>query len=220
MLVGLSTPPPPRLRAVGRFTALVVIWQGHKAGNMRNVSRRARLMIAMAATAGRAFAPCVRAQRDRQAAQRFGAMIRCLISRPCTRNKVRLEFSFQFDDTTYWFASEEHRNTFAADPASRAAIQGISRPQRGEGPEDRGRPRSVDDLEWKAFVFGSRTRCRSSRPIPARSPTRRTRPGRRSRPMTSVIARPTAGRRRSSSAALRPEAASRSPWPRRLGACA
>jgi YHS domain-containing protein len=26
------------------------------------------------------------------------------------------EFSFQFDDTTYWFASEEHRKMFAADP--------------------------------------------------------------------------------------------------------
>ncbi len=83
---------------------------------MRNVSRRALLMIAMAATASRAFAPWVRAQAEspsRTALRGYDPVSYFTAGHP---EQGSAEFSFQFDEATYWFASEEHRKMFAADP--------------------------------------------------------------------------------------------------------
>jgi YHS domain-containing protein len=76
---------------------------------MRNLSRRALLMSAMFAGVGGAFAESPR----RRALWGYDPVSYFTAGHP---EPGSAQFSFPFDDTDYWFASEEHRKMFAADP--------------------------------------------------------------------------------------------------------
>ena len=80
---------------------------------MRYVSRRL-LLIAM--TVGWALALSTRVQAEtpgRVALWGYDPVSYFTAGRP---EQGSAQFSFRFDDTTYWFASEEHRKMFVAEP--------------------------------------------------------------------------------------------------------
>ena len=80
---------------------------------MRYVSRRP-LLIAVAVGLTLPLSPRVQAESaGRTALWGYDPVSYFTAGRP---EQGSAEFSFQFDDTTYWFASEEHRRMFAADP--------------------------------------------------------------------------------------------------------
>jgi YHS domain-containing protein len=83
---------------------------------MRNLSRRALLTIAMAAGAGRAFPPWVPAHAESPSRTPLWGYDPVSYFTAGHPEQGSAEFSFHFDDTTYWFASKEHRKMFAADP--------------------------------------------------------------------------------------------------------
>jgi YHS domain-containing protein len=67
------------------------------------------------------------------------------------------EFSFQFDDTTYWFASEEHRKMFAADPEHYAPqFKGYCALSVARGLKVEADPEAWTIWNGKLFVFGSK----------------------------------------------------------------
>jgi YHS domain-containing protein len=83
---------------------------------MRHASRRLLLMVAMTAAARCVFAPLSRAQADspgRTGLWGYDPVSYFTAGHP---EPGSAQFSFPFDDTNYWFASEEHRKMFAADP--------------------------------------------------------------------------------------------------------
>jgi hypothetical protein len=80
---------------------------------MRFVSRR-RLLIALTAAAGPAIALWARAHAEspgRTALWGYDPVSYFTVGHP---EQGSAEFSFRFDDATYWFVSEEHRKMFAA----------------------------------------------------------------------------------------------------------
>jgi YHS domain-containing protein len=67
------------------------------------------------------------------------------------------EFSFQFDDTSYWFASEEHRKMFAADPEHYAPqFKGYCALSVARGLKIEADPEAWTIWNGKLFVFGSK----------------------------------------------------------------
>jgi YHS domain-containing protein len=67
------------------------------------------------------------------------------------------EFSFRFDDTTYWFASEEHRTMFAADPEHYAPqFKGYCAASVARGLKIEADPEAWTIWNGKLFVFGSK----------------------------------------------------------------
>lgn len=83
---------------------------------MRYISRRVLSIIAIAAVAGYVLASSVHAQASlsgRTALSGYDPVSYFTAGHP---EKGSAEFPFRFDDTTYLFASEEHRKMFAADP--------------------------------------------------------------------------------------------------------
>ena len=124
---------------------------------MRNLSRRALLMIAMAAGAGRALSPCGRAQAEspsRTALWGYDPVSYFTAGHP---EQGSAEFSFQFDDTTYWFASEEHRKMFAADPEHYAPqFKGYCALSVARGLKIEADPEAWTIWNGKLFVFGSK----------------------------------------------------------------
>ena len=124
---------------------------------MRNLSRRALLMIAMAATAGRAFAPWVRAQAESPSRTALWGNDPVSYFTAGHPEQGSAEFSFQFDDTTYWFASEEHRKMFAADPERYAPqFKGYCALSVARGLKIEADPEAWTIWNGKLFVFGSK----------------------------------------------------------------
>jgi YHS domain-containing protein len=83
---------------------------------MRHASRRLLLMVALAAAARCVFAPLSQAEADslgRTGLWGYDPVSYFTAGHP---EPGSAQFSFPFDDTNYWFASEEHRKMFAADP--------------------------------------------------------------------------------------------------------
>jgi YHS domain-containing protein len=67
------------------------------------------------------------------------------------------EFTFAFDDTTYWFASEEHRKMFAADPERYAPqFKGYCAASVARGLRIEADPEAWAIWNGKLFVFGSK----------------------------------------------------------------
>ncbi len=114
-------------------------------------------MIAMAAAAGRAFAPWVRAQPEspsRTALSGYDPVSYFTAGHP---EQGSAEFSFQFDDATYWFASEEHRRIFAADPEHYAPqFKGYCALSVARGLKIEADPEAWTIWNGKLFVFGSK----------------------------------------------------------------
>jgi YHS domain-containing protein len=67
------------------------------------------------------------------------------------------EFTFAFDDATYWFASEEHRKMFAADPERYAPqFEGYCAASVARGLKIEADPEAWTIWNGKLFVFGSK----------------------------------------------------------------
>jgi len=67
------------------------------------------------------------------------------------------EFSFAFDDTTYWFASEQHRKMFAADPERYAPqFKGYCAASVARGLKVEADPEAWTIWNGKLFVFGTK----------------------------------------------------------------
>ena len=124
---------------------------------MRRLSRRSLLTIAMAAAASRAFLPWMRAQAEspsRIALWGYDPVSYFTVGRP---EPGSAEFSFRFDDTTYWFASEEHRKMFAADPEHYAPqFKGYCALSVARGLKIEADPEAWTIWNGKLFVFGSK----------------------------------------------------------------
>ncbi len=85
--------------------------------------------------------------------------------------KGSAEFTFAFDDTTYWFKSAEHATKFAADPEHYAPqFDGYLRHATFARPQGRGRSGGLDDHQRQALrLFGQRRRAEI--PASSRSPS-------------------------------------------------
>ena len=69
------------------------------------------------------------------------------------------QFSFRFDDTTYWFASEEHRKMFVADPERFAPqFRGFCTLSVARGLKIEVDPEAWAIWNGKLYVFGSKRR--------------------------------------------------------------
>jgi YHS domain-containing protein len=67
------------------------------------------------------------------------------------------EFSVPFDDTTYWFANEEHRKMFAADPERYAPqFRGYCAASVAKGVKFEADPEAWTIWNGKLFVFGGK----------------------------------------------------------------
>jgi len=124
---------------------------------MRRVSRRLFLMIAMAAAVGGLFAPSARAQAEspgRRALSGYDPVSYFTAGHP---ERGSAEFSFPFDDTTYWFVSDEHRRMFAADPERYAPqFNGYCALSVSRGLKFEADPEAWTISNGKLFVFGSK----------------------------------------------------------------
>ena len=120
---------------------------------MRRVSRRFLLMIAMAAAVG----GLSRAQAEspgRRALSGYDPVSYFTAGHP---ERGSAEFSFPFDDTTYWFASEAHRKMFAADPERYAPqFNGYCALSVSRGLKVEADPEAWTISNGKLFVFGSK----------------------------------------------------------------
>ena len=123
---------------------------------MRYVSRRL-LLISVAVAAGRALALSTRAKAEtpgRTALWGYDPVSYFTVGHP---EQGSAEFSFRFDDTTYWFASEEHRKMFAADPERYAPqFKGYCALSVARGLKIEADPEAWTIWNGKLFVFGSK----------------------------------------------------------------
>jgi YHS domain-containing protein len=123
---------------------------------MRYVSRRL-LLIAMVVAAGWSFALSTRVHAEtpgRTALWGYDPVSYFTAGRP---EQGSAEFSFRFDDTTYWFASEEHRKMFAADPERYAPqFKGYCALSVARGLKIEADPEAWAIWNGKLFVFGSK----------------------------------------------------------------
>jgi YHS domain-containing protein len=124
---------------------------------MRNLSRRALLMIAMAAGVGHALGPWRRVRAEspsRTALWGYDPVSYFTAGHP---EAGSAEFTFAFDDATYWFASEEHRKMFAADPERYAPqFKGYCAASVARGLKIEADPEAFAIWNGKLFVFGSK----------------------------------------------------------------
>ena len=122
---------------------------------MRFVSRR--LMIAMALLGASPFGASPRAQAGspgRTALWGYDPVSYFTAGHP---EPGSAEFSFPFDDTTYWFASEEHRKMFAADPERFAPqFKGFCTLSVVRGLKIEADPEAWLIWNGKLYVFGSK----------------------------------------------------------------
>jgi YHS domain-containing protein len=111
----------------------------------------------MAAVAGRALTPWVRAQAEsptRTALWGYDPVSYFTAGHP---EPGSAEFSFPFDDTTYWFASNEHRKMFAADPERYAPqYKGYCALSVARGLKIEADPEAWAIWNGKLYVFGSK----------------------------------------------------------------
>ena len=123
---------------------------------MRYLARRP-LLISMAAAAGWALALSTRVQAEtpgRIALWGYDPVSYFTAGRP---EKGSAEFSFQFDDTTYWFASEGHRKMFAAEPERFAPqFKGFCTLSVVRGLKIEADPEAWAIWNGKLYVFGSK----------------------------------------------------------------
>ena len=123
---------------------------------MRYVSRRL-LLISMAVAGGRALALSTPVQAEspaRTALWGYDPVSYFTVGHP---EQGSAEFSFQFDDTSYWFASEEHRKMFAADPEHYAPqFKGYCALSVARGLKIEADPEAWTIWNGKLFVFGSK----------------------------------------------------------------
>ena len=123
---------------------------------MRYLARRV-LLISMAVAAGWTLAPSTRVQAEspgRTALWGYDPVSYFTIGHP---EQGLAEFSFQFDDTTYWFASEEHRKMFAADPEHYAPqFKGYCALSVARGLKIEADPEAWTIWNGQLFVFGSK----------------------------------------------------------------
>ena len=124
---------------------------------MRYVSRRTLWAIAVAAMAGGVFAPSARAHAGspgHTALSGYDPVSYFTAGHP---ERGSEQFSFPFDDTTYLFASEEHRKLFAANPEKYApqfagyCALGVSMGLKVEAD-----PKAWTISNGKLFVFASK----------------------------------------------------------------
>jgi YHS domain-containing protein len=123
---------------------------------MRYTSRRFVLRIAMA-VAGCVAVPLTRAQAgsaSRTGLWGYDPVSYFTVGRP---EPGSAEFSFPFDDTTYWFASEEHRKLFAADPERYAPqFKGYCTLSVARGLKVEADPEAWTIWNGKLYVFGTK----------------------------------------------------------------
>ena len=123
---------------------------------MRYVSRRL-LLISVAVAAGRALALSTRAKAEtpgRTALWGYDPVSYFTVGHP---EAGSVEFTFAFDDATYWFASEEHRKMFAADRERYAPqFKGYCALSVARGLKIEADPEAWTIWNGKLFVFGSK----------------------------------------------------------------
>ena len=123
---------------------------------MLSVSRRL-LLTTMTAAAGSAVAAWVRANAEspgRTALWGYDPVSYFTVGHP---EQGSAGFSFRFDDTNYWFASEEHRKMFAADPERYAPqFKGYCALSVARGLKIEADPEAWTIWNGKLFVFGSK----------------------------------------------------------------
>jgi YHS domain-containing protein len=111
----------------------------------------------MAAVGGYAIAPLTRAQAGspgRIALSGYDPVSYFTAGHP---EKGSAEFSYPFDDTSYLFASEEHRRMFAADPEHYAPqFHGYCAITVSRGRKFEADPEAWAIWDGKLFVFGSK----------------------------------------------------------------
>jgi YHS domain-containing protein len=121
---------------------------------MRYVSRR---LLLMGVTVGWAFALAPRVQAEtpgRTALWGYDPVSYFTAGHP---EQGSAQFSFQFDDTTYWFASEEHRKMFAAGPEHYAPqFKGYCASSVARGLKAEVDPEAWTIWNGQLFVFGSK----------------------------------------------------------------
>ena len=84
--------------------------------------------------------------------------------------KGSAEFTFAFDDTTYWFKSAEHKAKFAAEPERYAPqFDGFCAVQLSRGRKVEADPEAWEITNGKLYVFSGKAACRYSRS--SRSPS-------------------------------------------------
>jgi YHS domain-containing protein len=124
---------------------------------MRSVSRRLLLTIAVAAVGGGVFARSARVQAGSPGRTALSGYDPVSYFTPGHPEQGSAEFSFPFDDTTYWFASEDHRKMFAADPERYAPqFKGYCALSVARGLKIEADPEAWTIWNGKLFVFGSK----------------------------------------------------------------
>jgi YHS domain-containing protein len=120
---------------------------------MRYVSRR--LLLIVLAGAALTFSSHGRAETpSRTALWGYDPVSYFTAGRP---EQGSAQFSFRFDDTTYWFASEEHRKMFAADPEHFAPqFKGFCALSVARGLKIEVDPEAWVIWNGKLYVFGSK----------------------------------------------------------------
>ena len=143
-------------RNVGRFVGHVVVWLAarRETSSMRYVSRRA-LLIGMAVGWTLALSARVQAETPgRTALWGYDPVSYFTAGRP---EAGSAEFTFAFDDATYWFASEEHRKMFAAEPQRYAPqFKGFCTLSVARGLKVEADPEAWVIWNGKLYVFGSK----------------------------------------------------------------
>jgi YHS domain-containing protein len=113
--------------------------------------------MAMTAAAGPAVPPWVRANAEspgRTALWGYDPVSYFTVGHP---EAGSVEFTFAFDDATYWFASEEHRKMFAADRERYAPqFKGYCALSVARGLKIEADPEAWTIWNGKLFVFGSK----------------------------------------------------------------
>lgn len=114
-------------------------------------------MLGEAAVAGCVFAPLARAEAEspgRTALWGYDPVSYFTSGHP---ELGSAEFSFPFDDTTYWFASAERRKMFAADPERYAPqFKGYCALSVARGLKVEADPEAWTFWNGKLFVFGDK----------------------------------------------------------------
>ena len=124
---------------------------------MWSVSRRSLLIVVTAAATGGVFARAAQAETAppvRIALRGYDPVSYFTPGRP---EPGSAEFSLPFDDAAYWFASEEHRKMFAADPERYAPqYKGYCALSVARGLKVEVDPEAWTIWNGRLFVFGSK----------------------------------------------------------------
>jgi YHS domain-containing protein len=121
---------------------------------MLYVSRRLLLIATTASAAVGLWARAEAESPSRTALWGYDPVSYFTVGHP---EKGSAEFSFRFDDTTYWFVSEEHRKIFAADPERYAPqFKGYCALSVARGLKIEADPEAWTIWNGKLFVFGSK----------------------------------------------------------------